>query len=361
MRGAIDWSVTGEFALKKKKNFTLKIAVTNENIIKQTKEKTTKLITSNNCYYRVGFESETDTEEFEKIGQGGADSKVNSYDEAKQKLQKQLEVGGDDGSRSVSPSSSTSTNVSSLTSRVVDFNRSSSSSEPGGSFNFPSPSTSERPAPLSPLTECPENSENSNGVSINNHRHHRFTTTGSITNYSRVDIIDRPSRSSPTSDEARSLSPLPASHSRSVACDGQLLQQQHHQQQQQQQQQRHHQANGSGGSSPSVEPGNNDFLGTEFYMDESLPSSLSEHPNDGQHQAIVSLLQVLGRITGSLTELVVVAVKRSITFVTYLRYFFFSSFLFFISFSYWVFFSYPFFSATLKLATRIHRRFSLTS
>lgn len=27
-------------------------------------------------------------------------------------------------------------------------------------------------------------------------------------------------------------------------------------------------------------------------MDESLPSSLSEHPTDSQHQAIVSLLQV---------------------------------------------------------------------
>lgn len=34
-------------------------------------------------------------------------------------------------------------------------------------------------------------------------------------------------------------------------------------------------------------------MGTEFYMDESLPSSLSEHPTGSQHQAIVSLLQVL--------------------------------------------------------------------
>ncbi|CAL7935955.1 unnamed protein product [Xylocopa violacea] len=37
------------------------------------------------------FESETDTEEFEKIGQGAADSKPESYDGAKQMRQKQLE------------------------------------------------------------------------------------------------------------------------------------------------------------------------------------------------------------------------------------------------------------------------------
>ncbi|CAK9814981.1 RB1-inducible coiled-coil protein 1 [Anthophora plagiata] len=40
---------------------------------------------------RGGFESETDTEEFEKIGQGAADSKPESYDGAKQMRQKQLE------------------------------------------------------------------------------------------------------------------------------------------------------------------------------------------------------------------------------------------------------------------------------
>ncbi|XP_060815516.1 RB1-inducible coiled-coil protein 1 isoform X3 [Bombus pascuorum] len=40
---------------------------------------------------RGGFESETDTEEFEKIGQGATDSKPESYDGAKQMRQKQLE------------------------------------------------------------------------------------------------------------------------------------------------------------------------------------------------------------------------------------------------------------------------------
>ncbi|XP_031850148.1 autophagy-related 17 isoform X2 [Nomia melanderi] len=40
---------------------------------------------------RGGFESETDTEEFEKIGQGAADSKLESFDDAKQMRQKQLE------------------------------------------------------------------------------------------------------------------------------------------------------------------------------------------------------------------------------------------------------------------------------
>ncbi|XP_046746748.1 RB1-inducible coiled-coil protein 1 isoform X2 [Diprion similis] len=50
----------------------------------------------------------------------------------------------------------------------------------------------------------------------------------------------------------------------------------------------------SAGSSSSLENGIGDFMGTEFYMDESLPSSLSEHPGPGvdvHHQAIVSLLQ----------------------------------------------------------------------
>ncbi|XP_048507559.1 uncharacterized protein LOC125500145 [Athalia rosae] len=49
---------------------------------------------------------------------------------------------------------------------------------------------------------------------------------------------------------------------------------------------------GSNGSSPSTrETGMADFMGTEFYMDESLPSSLSEHPVDVHQQAMVSLLQ----------------------------------------------------------------------
>jgi RB1-inducible coiled-coil protein 1 len=60
-----------------------------------------------------------------------------------------------------------------------------------------------------------------------------------------------------------------------------------------QRQQQQYPLSGSGGSSPSVGVGATDFMGTEFYMDESLPSSLSEHSTNSQHQAIVSVLQVL--------------------------------------------------------------------
>ncbi|XP_076647578.1 autophagy-related 17 isoform X2 [Halictus rubicundus] len=209
---------------------------------------------------RGGFESETDTEEFEKIGQGATDSKPESFDGAKQMRQKQLEVGA---SRSVSPSSSTSTNVSPLNSKVVDLtNRSTSSSEPG-SFHFPSLSISERPSQLSPLTECAENVESSCLLQ---------RAANDLSKYS-----EQPA-SSTTAEEPRSLSPNPSSFNpRSVLCDGQ--------------QQQRHQLSSSGGSSPSVGVGAADFMGTEFYMDESLPSSLSEHPADGPHQAIISLLQ----------------------------------------------------------------------
>ncbi|XP_078047193.1 autophagy-related 17 isoform X1 [Augochlora pura] len=217
---------------------------------------------------RGGFESETDTEEFEKIGQGATDSKPESFDGAKQMRQKQLEVGA---SRSVSPSSSTSTNVSPLNSKVGDLsNRSSSSNEPG-SFHFPNLSISERPAQLSPLTECAENVESSSLL-------HR--AANGLSKYS-----EQPTSS--TAEEPSSLSPNPSSLTPSVLCDGQQQQQHHHHQQQQQR----HQLSSSGGSSPSVGVGGADFMGTEFYMDESLPSSLSEHPVDGQHQAIISLLQ----------------------------------------------------------------------
>ncbi|KAK9308805.1 hypothetical protein QLX08_001395 [Tetragonisca angustula] len=211
---------------------------------------------------RGGFESETDTEEFEKIGQGATDSKPESYDGAKQMRQKQLEVGA---SRSVSPASSTSTNVSPLNSKVADLtNRSSSSSEPG-SFHFPSLSVSERPAQLSPLTECAENGESSSCLL------HRAAANG-LSKYHETP-------STTMAEEPNSLSPNPSSSlSRSAMCDGQ-------------QQQRQQQLSGSGGSSPSIGVCATDFMGTEFYMDESLPSSLSEHPVDGQHQAIVSLLQ----------------------------------------------------------------------
>ncbi|XP_071633137.1 uncharacterized protein Atg17 isoform X1 [Temnothorax longispinosus] len=211
---------------------------------------------------RGDFESETDTEEFEKIGQAGVDvTKPGVFDGAKQKRQKQLEVGA---SRSVSPASSTSTNVSPLNSKVADLTtRSSTSSEPG-SFQFPSLSaTSERPVQLSPLTECVEN-----GVADSSSCLLRSGVSG-LSNY----------RDALPLEEQHSLSPNPPSLPRSsVMCDGQ------HQQHQ-------HPLSGSGGSSPSVGVGATDFMGTEFYMDESLPSSLSEHPADGQHQAIVSLLQ----------------------------------------------------------------------
>ncbi|KAG5325461.1 RBCC1 protein, partial [Pseudoatta argentina] len=210
---------------------------------------------------RGDFESETDTEEFEKIGQAGVEvTKPGVFDGAKQKRQKQLEVGA---SRSVSPASSTSTNVFPLNSKVADLTtRSTTSSEPG-SFQFPSLSaTSERPVQLSPLTECVEN-----GAADSSSCLFRRGVSG-LSNY----------RDAIPLEEQHSLSPNPPSLRSSVMCDGQ------HQQHQ-------HPLSGSGGSSPSVGVGATDFMGTEFYMDESLPSSLSEHPADGQHQAIVSLLQ----------------------------------------------------------------------
>ncbi|KYM82111.1 RB1-inducible coiled-coil protein 1 [Atta colombica] len=210
---------------------------------------------------RGDFESETDTEEFEKIGQAGVEvTKPGVFDGAKQKRQKQLEVGA---SRSVSPASSTSTNVSPLNSKVADLTtRSTTSSEPG-SFQFPSLSaTSERPVQLSPLTECVEN-----GAADSSSCLLRRGVSG-LLNY----------RDAIPLEEQHSLSPNPPSLRSSIMCDGQ------HQQHQ-------HPLSGSGGSSPSVGVGATDFMGTEFYMDESLPSSLSEHPADGQHQAIVSLLQ----------------------------------------------------------------------
>lgn len=212
--------------------------------------------------FRGGFESETDTEEFEKIGQAGVDvSKPGVFDGTKQKRQKQLEVCA---SRSVSPASSTSTNVSPLNSKVADLTtRSSSSSEPG-SFQFPSLSAaSERPAQLSPLTECVENGAADSSVCL----HH-----SDLSNYRDVLSLEEPHFPSPNPIS------LPRS---SVMCDDQH------------QQQHLHPLSGSGDSSPSIGVGTTDFMGTEFYMDESLPSSLSEHPGDGQHQAIVSLLQVL--------------------------------------------------------------------
>lgn len=225
-------------------------------------------------FFRGGFESETDTEEFEKIGQAGIDLKTGLFDEAKQKRQKQLEVGA---SRSVSPSSSTSTNASLLNSKIVDLmTRSSTSSEPG-SFQFPSLSTtSERPAQLSPLTECVENGASDSTCLLH-------LDASGISKYRDVMSLEEPN----------SLS----QNSFPVTCDGQQHQYQRS-------------LSGSGNSSsPSVGVGATDFMGTEFYMDESLPSSLSEHPADGQHQAIVSLLQVLDDLQLANRPLVVVAVN----------------------------------------------------
>lgn len=232
-------------------------------MLSQVKIDRTNSVTCATSIFRGDFESETDTEEFEKIGQAGVDvTKPGVFDGTKQKRQKQLEVGA---SRSVSPASSTSTNVSPLNSKVADLTaRSFTSSEPG-SFQFPSLSaTSERPVQLSPLTECVEN-----GTADSSSCLLRSGMSG-LTNYPDALPLEEP----------HSLSPNPPSLPRSsVTCDDQ------HQHQ--------HPVSGSGGSSPSVGVGATDFMGTEFYMDESLPSSLSEHPADSQHQAIVSLLQVL--------------------------------------------------------------------
>lgn len=215
-------------------------------------------------YFRGGFESETDTEEFEKIGQGTTDLKPSSFDGTQQKRQKQLEVGA---SRSVSPASSSSTNVSPLNTKVADLtSRFSTSNEPG-SFHFPSLTISERPSQLSPLTECAENGESSSQLQSATYgfpKHRQIT----------------PSVSSDKIEESNSLCPNPPTLPHSMTCDGQ------------QQQLQYYQLSGSGGSSPSIGVGATDFMGTEFYMDDSLPSSLSEPPADG-HQAVVSFLQVL--------------------------------------------------------------------
>ncbi|KAI4504496.1 hypothetical protein M0802_000046 [Mischocyttarus mexicanus] len=214
---------------------------------------------------RGGFESETDTEEFEKIGQGTTDSKPSSFDGTQQKKQKQLEVGA---SRSVSPASSSSTNVSPLNTKVADLtSRIYTSNEPS-SFHFPSLTVNERPTQLSPLTECAENGESSSSqlqsAATYGYPKHRQIT---------------PSVSSDKIEASNSLSPNPPTLSHSVMCDGQ-----------QQQQLQSYQLSGSEGSSPSVGVGATDFMGTEFYMDDSLPSSLSEPPGDG-HQAVVTFLQ----------------------------------------------------------------------
>ena len=211
-------------------------------------------------FFRGDFESETDTEEFEKIGQGPPDSKLNYFEGIKQTMEKQSEVRVQ---QSASLGSSNSTNISPINSKGTDLNRSSSSSEPG-SYHFPSLTISDRLCQLSPLAECIENG--ASGL-----YHQRLSCDAQT--FSNVPL-------SLNSDIPNSSSPNQSAVSQPVGCDGQ------------QQQQNGQQQCGSESSSP-VGAAGADFEGTEYYMDESLPSSLSEHPTDSQHQAIVSLLQVL--------------------------------------------------------------------
>ncbi|XP_066593951.1 RB1-inducible coiled-coil protein 1 isoform X1 [Prorops nasuta] len=174
------------------------------------------------------------------------------YNSAKESRRKDMEVGG---SQSVSSASSASTNVSSLNSKMTDLTSHSSiaSSEPG-SYHFPSQTSGgERPSHLSPLTECAESGGESGVRSVAN-------------SHPSNDAFQAPNPSSPS----HPFSNAP----QGATCDGQQ------------------QRASSGGSSPSMGFGPTDFMCTEFYLDESLPSSLSEHQADGQqHQAIVSLLQ----------------------------------------------------------------------
>lgn len=130
--------------------------------------------------------------------------------------------------------------ISSTSSNISPLNRSPSSSSE--LLHFHSLTFSSERQPLSPLNECVE-----------------LTTP------------------SPRSYHSENLPSLTAINS----CDGQ---------------QKKLRSSSSSGSSPSNGGAINDFVGTEFYMDESLPSSISENPTDSQHQAVVSLLQVLDAI-----------------------------------------------------------------
>ncbi|CAD6208220.1 GSCOCG00010473001-RA-CDS [Cotesia congregata] len=222
---------------------------------------------SDRISHRVGFESETDTDEFEKISQQNvSDSnsssskqqqeRVNTYEKKLMMPNKQLEVGCSQSSISPAMSLSLSTNISTSankSSRLIDLNHIKSSSSSSSS-----------------------SSTSSNSLDRNKKSVARFQTTN---NYS-------------SSQELKNSStppcPIPTSSVRPVTCDGQ---QQLLQVQQDQQQVQICRQIDSGGSSPFADPSiNNDFINTEFYIDESLPSSLSEHPNDAGH-AIVSLLQ----------------------------------------------------------------------
>lgn len=204
---------------------------------------------------------------------------------------KQLEVGCSQSSISPAMSLSLSTNISTSankSSRLIDLNHIKSSSSSSSSSSTSS----------------------SNSLDRNEKSVARFQTTN---NYS-------------SSQELKSSStppcPIPTSSVRPVTCDGQqqLLQVQQHQQQVQICRQID-----SGGSSPFADPSiNNDFINTEFYIDESLPSSLSEHPNDDGH-AIVSLLQVLDEFTAHNHFISSRSRKRSTTSI----YFYFYRIIFF--------------------------------
>ncbi|CAG5085344.1 Similar to RB1CC1: RB1-inducible coiled-coil protein 1 (Homo sapiens) [Cotesia congregata] len=213
------------------------------------------------------IKEDDNTDEFEKISQQNvSDSnsssskqqqeRVNTYEKKLMMPNKQLEVGCSQSSISPAMSLSLSTNISTSankSSRLIDLNHIKSSSSSSSS-----------------------SSTSSNSLDRNKKSVARFQTTN---NYS-------------SSQELKNSStppcPIPTSSVRPVTCDGQ---QQLLQVQQDQQQVQICRQIDSGGSSPFADPSiNNDFINTEFYIDESLPSSLSEHPNDAGH-AIVSLLQ----------------------------------------------------------------------
>lgn len=186
-------------------------------------------------FYRTDLESETDTDEFEKISQDAADSKLASFEKPLLQ-QKQLEVGSLQSTSPYSSLNSTKSSSSPLT-------RSSLSSELT-SFQIPSlvGSGLKQPLPqLSPLTECVEGG----------------------------DLEPTKNLESDNSFEMR-----PQSLSVTILCDPPNKSSQ----------------SPSNGNSPAIKGGTgNEFFGTEFYIDESLPSSLSEP----QEEAFVSLLQVL--------------------------------------------------------------------
>lgn len=171
-----------------------------------------------NNFFRGDFESETDTEEFEKIGQGTGDSsKLNSLDSATtaaaatkqlQPMKKQTEVGDD----------------CSMISAIL---------------------------PIA-TNSCPTL------INVAVHRHLGATSTSP-----RESVHDERS----SGDE--SISPITTANHNNITT-----------------------TTHNNVASSDDEPHNRSTNDDEFYMDESLPSSLSEPNAVVQHRAIVSLLQV---------------------------------------------------------------------